>query len=149
MIDVGTVCRPFYAAIVSKNKHTGIFTINVGVTPVGCLPHAIVVEGMKLRKRGISNKNDVHNSDSDMLADDSDHLSNDSGHDVGRPRNGDVDLELKRQRNRDAAARHRLRQQRRLDGLAKKEEILRQQVEEIQLEINTMRSGRLGLPVPS
>ncbi|KAJ1954241.1 hypothetical protein EC988_002540, partial [Linderina pennispora] len=97
----------------------------------------------------ISNKNDVHSLDSDMSADDGDHLSNDSGHNAKRPRNGDVDLELKRQRNRDAAARHRLRQQRRLDGLAKKEEILRQQVEEIQLEINTMRSGRLGLPAPS
>ncbi|KAJ2722920.1 hypothetical protein GGI07_002996 [Coemansia sp. Benny D115] len=59
-----------------------------------------------------------------------------------------AELEIRRKQNRDAAARHRQRQQRRLEELTHKEAVLSQQVSELELEILTLRRHREGLEAP-
>ncbi|KAJ2730169.1 hypothetical protein H4R23_003379 [Coemansia sp. Cherry 401B] len=65
-----------------------------------------------------------------------------------QPRRGEAEVEERRRQNRDAAARHRQRQQSRLDELARREAILQQQVGELEVEIETLKRGRAGLPLP-
>ncbi|KAJ2844704.1 hypothetical protein IWW36_005076, partial [Coemansia brasiliensis] len=57
-------------------------------------------------------------------------------------------IEERRRQNRDAAARHRQRQQARLNMLAMKEAVLRQQVSELELELEIVRRSHQGLSVP-
>ncbi|KAI8319774.1 hypothetical protein GQ54DRAFT_264751, partial [Martensiomyces pterosporus] len=63
-------------------------------------------------------------------------------------RQHDADVEQRRQQNRDAAARHRQRQQSRLDELVRKEAVLKQRVAELEREVQALQRGRVGLPLP-
>ncbi|KAJ1727859.1 hypothetical protein LPJ72_005732 [Coemansia sp. Benny D160-2] len=56
-----------------------------------------------------------------------------------------IDIEERRRQNRDAAARHRIRQQQRLDELEYKEVLLKQRLVELQLEVDALRRQREGL----
>ncbi|KAJ2673997.1 hypothetical protein GGI25_004482 [Coemansia spiralis] len=55
-----------------------------------------------------------------------------------------VNIDVRRKQNRDAAARHRQRQQSRLDELTFKEAVLRQRVTELKSEINALKTAREG-----
>ncbi|KAJ2403101.1 hypothetical protein GGI23_000240 [Coemansia sp. RSA 2559] len=68
------------------------------------------------------------------------------GNNTGR-RSGTA-IEERRRQNRDAAARHRMRQQKRLDELAYKEVILKQRLGELQLEVEVLKKQREGLQAP-
>ncbi|KAJ2529050.1 hypothetical protein EV175_007401, partial [Coemansia sp. RSA 1933] len=57
-------------------------------------------------------------------------------------------IEERRRQNRDAAARHRVRQQKRLDELAYKEVILKQRLGELEVEVEALRKQREGLQAP-
>ncbi|PIA14064.1 hypothetical protein COEREDRAFT_89022 [Coemansia reversa NRRL 1564] len=61
---------------------------------------------------------------------------------------GQKEVTERRRQNRDAAARHRQRQQERLDGLEKREAILKQRVGELELGIETLKHEREGLELP-
>ncbi|KAJ2158391.1 hypothetical protein GGF46_003796 [Coemansia sp. RSA 552] len=65
----------------------------------------------------------------------------------GCPRR-EPEAEERRRQNRDAAARHRQRQQQRTNDLIHREAILKQRVEELQSEIQVLRSRGEGLAVP-
>ncbi|KAJ2657557.1 hypothetical protein IWW48_004469 [Coemansia sp. RSA 1200] len=56
-----------------------------------------------------------------------------------------IDIEERRRQNRDAAARHRIRQQQRLEELAYKEVLLKQRLVELQFEVDALRKQREGL----
>ncbi|KAJ2713228.1 hypothetical protein H4R19_002357 [Coemansia spiralis] len=59
-----------------------------------------------------------------------------------------VGIEERRRQNRVAAARHRQRQLDRLDSLERQEAVLRQEAEELQEELDAVRSSRSGAPRP-
>ncbi|KAJ2486925.1 hypothetical protein EV174_000825 [Coemansia sp. RSA 2320] len=65
-----------------------------------------------------------------------------------RDRRRPLESEQRRTQNRNAAARHRLRQQQRLDGLIRREAVLKQRVSELEIEVLVLRRGRAGLPLP-
>ncbi|KAJ2408680.1 hypothetical protein J3F80_001906 [Coemansia sp. RSA 2526] len=65
-----------------------------------------------------------------------------------QPQRREADIEERRRQNRDAAARHRQRQQTRLDNLTLKEAILKQQVGELELEVESLKHSRAGLSPP-
>ncbi|KAJ2777311.1 hypothetical protein H4R18_005212 [Coemansia javaensis] len=60
-----------------------------------------------------------------------------------------VDIEERRRQNRDAAARHRQRQQERLSTLERHEAVLQQRVSELRTEIMSLHNQREGLPQPA
>ncbi|KAJ2658589.1 hypothetical protein IW148_004634 [Coemansia sp. RSA 1199] len=65
-----------------------------------------------------------------------------------QPQRREADIEERRRQNRDAAARHRQRQQHRLEDLTLKEAILKQQVGELELEVESLKRSRAGLSPP-
>ncbi|KAJ2746121.1 hypothetical protein GGI20_001606 [Coemansia sp. BCRC 34301] len=56
--------------------------------------------------------------------------------------------ENRRAQNRNAAARHRQRQQQRLGEWTRREAILKQRVSELEVEVEVLRRGRAGLRLP-
>ncbi|KAJ2031308.1 hypothetical protein H4S04_005212 [Coemansia sp. S16] len=68
---------------------------------------------------------------------------------IRRPvRNRAPESEQRRTQNRNAAARHRQRQHQRMEELIRRESILKQQVSELEIEIEVLRHGRAGLKLP-
>ncbi|KAJ2466950.1 hypothetical protein GGI03_001833 [Coemansia sp. RSA 2337] len=68
---------------------------------------------------------------------------------IRRPvRNRAPESEQRRTQNRNAAARHRQRQNQRMEELIRRESILKQQVSELEIEIEVLRRGRAGLKLP-
>ncbi|KAJ1664937.1 hypothetical protein IW140_002736 [Coemansia sp. RSA 1813] len=61
---------------------------------------------------------------------------------------GGTGIEERRRQNRDAAARHRVRQQKRLEELTYREVLLKQRLGELQGEVEALKKQREGLRVP-